>query len=310
MKTLAISLATRGRPNQVVDTIRRSVANWTNSNTLMHVQVDSDDIETAAAVERSFGGDKAITVNIKEREDTIAEKWNRILSVPADLYLIAADDDPYGPRGYDDAMLAAAQRFPDGIGMVYGDMANLSFTSCCAATARLCDKLGWFFPTLFPYWFVDHWTDDLMRMIGRISYAPVRTDQSRAGRTQELREPAWWATFFDACYLTRRRQALEIINSNDFAGEPWHKQLLRTQHPLIEQRSRGINENVRANARNLEGYPGLTLNDARYQRVRQSAAARVPILLADPDMPEHERLWFKNILTPPRQVMGLKRAYA
>jgi 2,3-bisphosphoglycerate-independent phosphoglycerate mutase len=108
-------------------------------------------------------------------------------------------------------------------------LANLSFSGAIAATRKWCDIVGYLQPEHFPYWFCDHWTDDVVKMIGRISYADIRTDQSKAGRTQEMREPSWWATFFDACYLMRRRQARAILADEKkangmvlrgFAGKP------------------------------------------------------------------------------------------
>jgi hypothetical protein len=45
--------------------------------------------------------DKRVVVTIGPREDTIAAKWNRALAENADLYLVAADDDPYVTEGYD-----------------------------------------------------------------------------------------------------------------------------------------------------------------------------------------------------------------
>ncbi len=193
--------------------------------------------------------------------------------------------------------------------MVYGHLANLSFSGSVAPTAGLCKKMGYIQPEYFPYWFCDHWTDDICRMIGRISVADIRTDQSRAGRTQEMREPSWWATFFDACYLMRRRQARAIIDSADFAGEEWHKELLRTHHPLIEQRSRGINQGVRTD-RNIQSMASSDLKDARYLRVKENATAMLVRVLADPEMPEQERMWFHNILTPPTTIAAMKQAFA
>lgn len=309
MNRLVISMASRGRPDQMVDTIRKSVANWTHPDTIMQVQLDHDDPASIEALTKAKIHERVVA-NVQQREDTIADKWNRALSEPADVYLVVGDDDPYVTPGYDTAIIEASKRFPDGIGMVYGAMANLSFSGSVAPTAGLCRKMGYIQPPYFPYWFCDHWTDDIARMIGRISVADIRTDQSRAGKTQELREPGWWATFFDACYLMRRRQARAIIDGEDFAGEPWHKELLRTHHPLIEQRSRGVNEGVRQQARQLEGWSGLTLKDERYQRVRRKALDMIPHLLGDPEMPSHEAASFSNILMPPTVIAGMKRAYA
>lgn len=320
--TLLISLATRGRPQQVLETITRSVQNWTHAGTRMVVQVDDDDHPTIEALvfprmpsyaapqsfETTFNG--RVTLNIHPREDTIAEKWNRILSAPADVYMSAADDDPYITPGYDAKILEAASRFPDGIGIVYGHMANASFTGIAAPTRKLCEKLGYIFPPLFPYWFVDHWVDDVARIIGRISFADVRTDQGGAGKTQELREPAWWATWFDAAYLMRRKQAHDIIRGKDFRTPSWNKDILLRHHPMIEYRSRWVNDNVRAQAKALEGWSGLTLADARYQRVKAKAVAMIPHLLDDYGMDPQEAAMFRNALMPATEVVGLKRAFA
>jgi hypothetical protein len=306
---LVITLASRGRPEQLLGTIRQSIVNWRSSSTRMIVQVDADDGETMRALNRA-SLPNAVTVNVQPREDTIAEKWNRAMSVPADVYLVAADDDPYITPGYDEKILQAAWKFPDSIGMVYGHPANASFSCMVAPTAKLVEKMGYIQPPLFPYWFVDHWTDDLARIIGRISFADVRTDQSRAGKTQEMREPGWWATFFDAAYLMRRKQAHDIINAKDFKSPAWLKHLLLAHHPMIEYRSRWINENVRRESKQLEGWSGLHTADDRYQRIRARAVAMVPHLLDDYGMDPAEAAMFRKVLTPPTEVVGLKRAFA
>lgn len=299
---LVISLATRGRPDRVIDTITKSVVNWTDPNTVMQVQVDDDDAATIDALGKHIGWD-GVHVNIQPRELTIASKWNRALGTPGDVYLVAADDDPYTTAGYDTKIIEAAKRFPDGIGMIYGHLANLSFSGAVAPTRKLCELMGnKIFPEYFPYWFVDHWTDDVARIIGRLSFAAVKTDQSRPGVTQEMREPGWWATWFDAAYLMRRKQAHDIIWSPDFAGEPWHKQLLLTHHPLIEVRSRMINQNVRQQNAQLSQWAGNLKPDERYNRIKQRAIDMVPSLLNDYGMPEVEAQMFS------RALLGVSRS--
>lgn len=301
MNRLVISLATRGRPQQAVETIKRSVENWTHPETQMQVQIDDDDhptIEAMASAGIVAPTGSGIFINQMPREDSIAEKWNRCLEVPADVYLIAANDDPYVTLGYDTKILEAAERFPDGIGYVYGHLANLSFTGAVAVTRKMADLMGYIFPPYFPYWFVDHWTDDVARITQRISFANIRTDQSKVGKTQEMREPGWWATFFDACYLMRRAQAHAIIDSPDFQCEAWHKNLLKTGHPLIELRSRMINHSVRAQSKQLEGWSGLKEQDERYKRIKQRAIDMLPHVLGDFGMPEEEAAMFRRYLVP------------
>jgi hypothetical protein len=308
MAKLVISLATRGRPQQVVDTIQRSTANLVLPNTMLMVQVDEDDPATVTTLSMA-NLDSRVKVNVKPREDTIAAKWNRALHEPADLYLVAADDDPYVTPGYDAKLVEAARLFPDGIGMVYGHMANASFSGVVAPTVGLTEKLGHIFPELFPYWFVDHWTDDLARLIGRLAFADVRTDQSRAGKTQEMREPGWWATFFDAGYRMRRSIAMRIINGADFQTPDWQKDMLHSCAPLIEFRSKWINDNVRAQSRQLDGWSGLKLADPRYQRVKDAAIAMIPHLLNDYGMDAGEAQMYQRALIPPTTVVGLQRAF-
>jgi hypothetical protein len=313
---LAITLATRGRPAQLVETIKRSVQFWTDPNTCLYVIVDDDDPQTIEAVQKNQiqipGGNRTtppLFLVPRPRPDTIAEKWNAVteLCPDADVYLVAADDDPYITPGYDTKILDAASRFPDGIGVVYGHLANASFPGVMAPTRGFVDKLGYLFPPFFPYWFVDHWVDDVARLIDRVSFADVRTDQSKAGVTQEMREPAWWATWFDAAYLMRRRQAYQIIAGDDFQERESRKQMLYAHCPLIEYRSRWINENVRASSRQMEAISALSHADPRYQRIRQKAVEMVPSLLQGMDQQEAAR--FAYALTPPETVPSIARVY-
>jgi hypothetical protein len=152
------------------------------------------------------------------------------------------------------------------------------------------------FPEYFPYWFVDHWTDDVARIIGRLSFASLRTDQTKPGVTQEMREPGWWATWYDAAYLKRRRQAHAIIDHAEFVGEEWQRTLLKTHHPLIEVRSRMINQNVRQQDAQLRQWSGNLPIDERYMRVKRRAMDLVPDLLLNYGMPEQEIDMFSRAL--------------
>ena len=297
---LAISLATRGRPERLLEQVKTCSSNWTNPETRLYVQIDADDIPTIDLATREgwTSLDGNIIANIAPREDTIAAKWNRIISVPADVFMYHADDDPYVTVGYDQLVLDAADRFPDDIGAVFGHLANLSFSCTYAATAKYVQKLGFLLPDYFPYWFCDHWTDDLARMIGRISFANIRTDQSKPGVTQEMREPGWWATFYDAAYLFRRKQALDIINDPEFECPNWQKSLLIAAFPLIDVRSRMINQSVRNSHRQLSAGAGNLPMDERYIRVKNRALEMVPKFLNDYGMPDQERAMFESVLLP------------
>lgn len=308
MSKLVVSLATRDRPQQVVETVSRSLALLASPNTVYMIQVDGDDFPTQHAVTNApWSADSRIRINIKAREDTIAAKWNRCLTEPADVYLCAGDDDPHITSGFDAKILEAASLFEDGIGFVYGINANLSFSCFVAATAKMCELMdNTIQPEYFPYWFCDHWTDDLAKLINRIAYTDVRTDQSKAGKTQEMREPGWWATWFDAAYLMRRNQAHKIIDH--LTGSDQQKELTRRLHRAVELRSRWINDQVRAQAPQLSAWSGLKGPDPRYQRVKDKAVAMIPQLLDGYGMDRVEALAFRNALIPPTTVPNLKPA--
>src|SRR5277367_1929054 len=100
MTKLVISLATRGRPQQLLDTIQKDIATFSQDNTVLMVQVDADDAPTIMML-RNMALDKRVQVSVKAREDTIAAKWNRALDEPADLYMIKGDDDPLTGKDVD-----------------------------------------------------------------------------------------------------------------------------------------------------------------------------------------------------------------
>lgn len=303
---LVVSMPTRGRPQQLIDTVNRNLACLSRPDTVLMVQVDEDDEPTISAIKRWVPTDKRAMFTVAPRADTVAAKWNRARQVQADVYTCLGDDDPLSTPDSDEKILQMAALFPDGIGMVYGHLANASFSGVISFTKKLCDILGYIQPEYFPYWFCDHWTDDIARISGRIAFADVRTDQGKVGKTMELREPAWWATWFDATYMVRREEAFKVIDQID---DPlWRKQMQMSCAPLVEFRSKWINENVRQNARNLENWSALGNKDARYERVKTKAIEMLPAALEL--LPADEAKHYRNMLMPPSTIANLQKAYA
>ena len=262
---LTINLITRGRPERLVDTISRTLQHIVCPETRMLVSVDDDDLASIEAVDKFILDDRVIPC-IMPREDALGAKWNRALIEPADVYMPLGDYTPMVTPGFDEKVLQAASLFPDNIGVVYSHMANASFPSIWCVTHGLVEKLGWMCPPYFPYWFVDHWIDDIARMIDRISFADMQIDTGTKPPTQELREAAFWATLFDSLKLQRRAQARSIIDSDEFLEPEWRKEILRTHYPLVEFRSQWINDVVRS------WPPGpFTDGGARYDRMKAKA---------------------------------------
>jgi hypothetical protein len=281
MKTLAINLITRGRPDVLVRTINRTLPNISSPETIFMVSADEDDEATCDAL-RAF--EDKVRVSIRPREDDIGSKYNRMLKYKADVYCNLSDYTAFVKPGFDRHILWAAEMFPDGIGMVVNPMRNASFTDIFALTKPLVDRLGFYFPTYFAFWFVDHWADDISKLIDRVILADC-TDieydaQTGKSVTQNLRDLHFWTTFFDAAHLMRRRAAHAIVDALD---EPeWRKAMIKSRAPLIEFRSKWINDVVRNNAQSLEHWANTKPPDERYLRVK----ARAMAMLKDELLPD------------------------
>lgn len=284
---LAINLATRGRRTLLTNTVMQTLANISRRDTVFMVSADADDQPTIEALRALLGmaGDRVeLLVSIEPREDTVGAKWNRVLkAVPdADVYMPMCDDGPVITPGFDDKVLAAASRWPDGIGVVFNHLENLSFTGIQAVTNEFAALMGYIYPEHFPYWFVDHWLSDIAELIDRIAFADVRLDCStNRPPTMEMREPAFWATFYDACHLKRRALAKRIITGHLF-DTAWHKEILLERYPLVEGYSKMINDGVRG----MRG-EGPTA-DERYLRLKAAAIAMLKTELL-PELQADER---------------------
>jgi hypothetical protein len=267
---LSLILAARKRPELLRHTVERTLPNIHQPDTKLVIAVDDDDPETVAAA-KEFEGRDHVIVSALPREDSFGGKYNRVLTIaPADIYVSMADYGPYITPGFDTKINEAAALFPDNIGVVFNHMANLSFTQIHGVTHGLAMKMGYYYPPYFPYWFVDHWIDDIAKLIGRISVADVVMDASKRPGTHDRREVAWWATFYDAGVLHRRNLARSIIQSYDFIEPEWRKKLLLgNHHILIEERSKMTNDS----ARNIRWDRPSEDVDDRYRRIKSSAQA-------------------------------------
>lgn len=278
---LTVNMMTRGRPLIAAECIRQTLPNIVRDDTVFMLLVDDDDGPTIDALQK-FKDDPRVLLSVKPREDTRGEKYDRaLIEAPADVYLPTCDYAPILTKGFDQSVIDAAALFPDGIGVVYSRMGNMTFPNYQGMTARLVEKIGYIYPPWFPFWFIDHWMDDLAHLIGRISYADMYVDHHTlaTGKTIGLRDLEFWTWLFDAGKLKRRAQARAIIDGSDFIEPEWRKELLRRHHPLTEQRSFAINQLVRQNIKAIEAIRGGVggAPDERYERIK----ARADLLIVD-----------------------------
>lgn len=268
--SLTIALGARGRPELLQRTVEITCSNMTEADTQLVVLLDADDEKTR---DMTFA-DKRVTKFVAPREDSLGEKFNRVLTIaPNDVYLVMVDYAPHVTKGFDRKILNAANVFPDGIGIIYNHLANLSFPQINAVTDGYVKLAGGIYPPYFPYWFVDHWLDDIGRMIDRIAFVDVGLDTHLRPGTLDYREPAFWSAVYDGLVLERRQLALKIIDAMDEPG--WRKELLRGNFPLVEERSHILNQTVRQ----LIGRD--TSTDERYERIRKKGVETLTRCIAE-----------------------------
>lgn len=267
---LTINLATRARPEMCVQTLEKTLQNIALPTTKILVSLDRDDKVSVDELSLFALDHPQVILSIREREDSLGEKYNRALKYPADVYLPMVDYAPHVTPAFDKLICQAAAIFPDNIGVVYNHLANASFPGINGITAGLAKKMGFIYPPWFPYWFVDHWLDDIARMINRISFVDVTLDRLKRPGTQDCRDLLFWTILFDALHLRRRKNAKEIIESEDFLEPAWRKKLSLAHYPLIEYRSKWVNDSMRMDHREIErqGSKGIP-DEERYVRVKQ-----------------------------------------
>lgn len=305
-KGLVIGLATRGRPQLALETIAETLPNIADDATRLLVFIDEDDPATKEAIAGAtlppFKG-KLIGI-VRPRPLTIAEKWNWMAEEPADAYLIMVDHSCHRTPGFDRIILDAAKRFGGGPGVVLGPQANLSFHCANAVTRAWVDAVGYIYPPYFPYWFTDHWVEDVAKMTGLTELVPIIVDSSKKPFTSELREPDWWATWFDVARSLRVEDARKVFGGGVEGGS----EAFRRRCDLISHRSAGINHGVRAQAKALSSVSRLSLTDERYLRIKDKAKAMLPALLASLTPPE--RQWASSVLYPPTHVANIPQRWA
>lgn len=271
---LTVHITTRGRPDQLKATLERTLPNIVRDDTTLLVSIDDDDTDTLQVLS-SFPSE--CRYSIRKREDTRGPKCDRALTeAPADIYLIGHDCAPLITHGFDQMVVDAAFRLPDGIGVICGPLANASFPQFQAPTAKMVELMGYIYTPQFPFWFVDHWLDDIAKMIGRYWTVPVALDHvnTRPGKTIGLREVSFWAGYYNFLQPDRHEQAGRVL---DAMHEPaWRKKMLRSNWPAIDARSTWLNDMVAAQAAEIEAARGDTdPPEPGYIRARDAARANI-----------------------------------
>lgn len=273
-----LCIATRGRPGQLAATIQKTLEKAVLPHTRVVVAIDDDDADTVQAIGqdvfRAFTKDHRAMYSLAPRENSLGAKYNRsALYYPADIYVLWADDQWIPTPEWDRKLEDAAALFPDGVGVIYFGNVPGVLQPGIAVTRKYVEKVGYFCPPYFPYWWHDTWIDELGRMIGRIVAVDIDITMSELkGQSRGVREILFWAELFDSMRQVRREIALKIIEESD--DQPFRKIQLRQEMPGLEAALAHRNSILRdpARAAQLESHFSFDAEaNARYLAIKAEA---------------------------------------
>jgi hypothetical protein len=275
MRRVALCIASRGNPRSLFETLHANLRGCALPATKVVVGLDEDDPTLADAQTLLDAlGDERIITSIAPRADTIGAVYNRCAAtVTADLYVNWADDARIATAGWDAELSAAAENFPDNIGMIgFGQMPVPSpLPACEAVTSGLIAKMGYYLQDYTPYWWMDTWLYEIATMIGRTLYLPIEVECRGPMQTRGLREVLYWARFFDEMRVHRRAIAETILASPDFIASPERRQELRNGLDAMCATFAGSNAILRDPdyAKRIESIGYDAPADDRYQRAKE-----------------------------------------
>lgn len=272
--TIAVLLSTRKRPASLRIAVDSILRNSVRDDTIIAVGYDRDDAERPILPDR-------VRVVEMDRPDALGDKFNALWrSVDADLYIYACDDITYETHGWDQRIVDAAAIFEDKIGVVYAGFVQNAVSHIPivrAFTRGFVELMGYFCPSIFPYWFDDTWQDEVARMVDRIALTDVSVGLiDGRGKTRRCREIAFWQTYFDSLRSERIKQALRIIDRIDESKT--RKEMLYARIPSLCEAFQRIGANLRdpekaAHYADINGFENEV--DGAYARLMAKAQARI-----------------------------------
>lgn len=268
--TVALCIPTRGRPQLLSEAVSKAISASKLPDTRVVIGYDEDDSVRLPI------NDAKVIASIAPREDSVGAKYNRLFRLhPADIYVQGVDDLTMAD-GWDES-LVAANRFKDGIGIIYfGSNAQTSgsLPGSFALTHKFLELIGGF-PEQFPFWWYDTWVNEIGVMTGCITFAPIDVHLiDGRGKTRGCRDIAFWQHLFDELRPSRIVTAGKIINTIDESDQK--KALLYYQIGAASKALHQMGSHSRdpIQAKLLEAHQGYDAPaDDRYKRIKNRAEA-------------------------------------
>jgi len=214
---VALLLPTRGRPGSLRRTLASIDATAARPRDIVVVAgVDDDDAATLALASRRPSAVEVLW-SVGPRELTLGRLWNRLAAADhgCDVLAMLTDDCVMATPGWDDDYRCATAGMPMGYGTAWphDPLHGREFCTAPVITRRMMERMGFFAPPWFPFWFHDVWLEEMGAFVGcrRPLEARIAAPDGR-GPTQNLRDLAFWAALFDATRPSRMDLAAAMVD--------------------------------------------------------------------------------------------------
>ena len=181
------------------------------------IGVDDDDEETLALA-ADYRPRVPVIWSHGPRELTLGRLWNRLAAASHDCDVLAMFTDDYVMEtpGWDDNFRRATAIMPGGYGTAWPIdtvLHNPDFCTAPVITRRMMDRMGFFVPPWFPFWFHDTWLEEMGAFVAcRLPLTSRIVPPDGRGVTQSMRDLVFWATVFEATRRLRLELAQQLID--------------------------------------------------------------------------------------------------
>ena len=230
---IAVMIPTRGRPAMLGETISSFlIATRRPELVSFWIAVDDDDRTTQDYIDRVDVNSLPFSLNwvVLPRQPTLAMTWNLLWQAVYDgpgFYLGFIDDYLMLTQGWDDAVRDVLSQTPNrlGLGQIPDSFQkNPDTLTIICGTAEWFNKLGYFVPPYFPFWFADTWLDQVATAAGLKFRLPldVAPQGDAPPGTHRMRELGFWYKAF--CAMTEERlDSAKQLALAAYAGDiPWY----------------------------------------------------------------------------------------
>jgi len=223
---IALLLPSRRRPQSLRRAVDSIGATATRpDDVVVVIGVDDDDDETVELAAH-YRPRVPILWSRGPRELTLGHLWNRLAAADhgCDVLAMAFDDYVMASPDWDENYRRAAAIMPAGYGTAWptDGIHNPDFCTAPIVTRRMRDRMGFFVPPWFPFWFHDTWLEEMGAFVAcRLPLASRIDAPDGRGATQNMRDLVFWATLFEATRHLRMNLAMQMIDEM-YAG---HQQL-------------------------------------------------------------------------------------